>query len=82
MADEAQTLTEFIRTAIRERGPVTFRWFMEQALYHPAHGFYSSGTVQDWATRRLLHERQRGFAFRPVDGATVRRNLGTARSAG
>ena len=43
MADEAQTLTEFIRTAIRERGPVTFRWFMEQALYHPAHGFYSSG---------------------------------------
>ena len=41
MANQAQPLTEFIRTAIRERGPVTFRWFMEQALY-PAHGFYSS----------------------------------------
>lgn len=36
-------LTAFIRATIRERGPVTFRWFMEQALYHPAHGYYSSG---------------------------------------
>jgi SAM-dependent MidA family methyltransferase len=36
-------LLDFIREAIRERGPVTFRWFMEQALYHPEHGFYSSG---------------------------------------
>ncbi len=43
MADQAQMLTEFIRSAIRESGPVTFRWFMQQALYHPACGFYSSG---------------------------------------
>jgi SAM-dependent MidA family methyltransferase len=28
---------------IRERSPVTFRWFMEQALYHAVDGFYSSG---------------------------------------
>jgi SAM-dependent MidA family methyltransferase len=32
-----------IRDEIEARGPVTFAWFMEQALYHPAHGYYSSG---------------------------------------
>ena len=32
-----------IRDGIRARGPVPFAWFMEQALYHPAHGYYSSG---------------------------------------
>jgi SAM-dependent MidA family methyltransferase len=36
-------LAQFIRDTIRARGPVTFAWFMEQALYHPAYGFYSSG---------------------------------------
>lgn len=38
-----QALTDFIRQTIRCRGPVTFDWFMEQALYHPALGYYSSG---------------------------------------
>ncbi|MFN2507717.1 MAG: class I SAM-dependent methyltransferase [Chthoniobacterales bacterium] len=32
-----------IREAIRVRGPVSFAWFMEQALYHPEHGYYSPG---------------------------------------
>ncbi|MDQ3625761.1 MAG: SAM-dependent methyltransferase, partial [Verrucomicrobiota bacterium] len=36
-------LVEFIRETIRRDGPVPFRWFMEQALYHPEHGYYSSG---------------------------------------
>jgi len=36
-------LVEFIRDTIRRDGPVPFRWFMEQALYHPEHGYYSSG---------------------------------------
>jgi SAM-dependent MidA family methyltransferase len=36
-------LIEFIRAEIRTRGPVSFAWFMEQALYHPRHGYYSSG---------------------------------------
>ena len=36
-------LIDFIRGTIREQGPVSFAWFMEQALYHPKHGFYSSG---------------------------------------
>jgi SAM-dependent MidA family methyltransferase len=36
-------LIELIRAEIRNRGPQPFAWFMEQALYHPDHGYYSSG---------------------------------------
>lgn len=36
-------LIEFIRNEIRACGPVSFSWFMQQALYHPEHGYYSSG---------------------------------------
>jgi SAM-dependent MidA family methyltransferase len=36
-------LTELIRQTIRAHGPQSFAWFMEQALYHPEHGYYSSG---------------------------------------
>src|SRR4051812_463082 len=39
-------LVEFIRGEIRRDGPVTFAWFMEQALYHPQFGYYSSGRCQ------------------------------------
>jgi SAM-dependent MidA family methyltransferase len=35
-------LVELIRNEIRLRGSVSFAWFMEQALYHPEHGYYSS----------------------------------------
>src|SRR2546423_1252360 len=41
-----QALTDFIRGAIRQQGPVRFDWFMEQALYHPQFGYYSSGQCQ------------------------------------
>ncbi|MCA1658929.1 MAG: SAM-dependent methyltransferase [Verrucomicrobiaceae bacterium] len=41
-----QALTDFIRETIRRQGPVTFAWFMEQALYHPESGYYSSGQCQ------------------------------------
>jgi SAM-dependent MidA family methyltransferase len=36
-------LIELIRTEIRDRGPQPFDWFMKQVLYHPEHGYYSSG---------------------------------------
>jgi SAM-dependent MidA family methyltransferase len=36
-------LIEFIRATIVARGPMPFAWFMEQALYHPHNGYYSSG---------------------------------------
>ena len=40
---ENAALIEFIRDEIRNRGPQSFAWFMEQVLYHPEHGYYSSG---------------------------------------
>jgi SAM-dependent MidA family methyltransferase len=36
-------LIDLIRDEIRDRGPQPFDWFMEQVLYHPEHGYYSSG---------------------------------------
>lgn len=36
-------LIDIIRAEIEARGPQSFAWFMEQALYHPEHGYYSSG---------------------------------------
>ncbi len=39
-------LIELIRDEIKNRGPVSFAWFMQQALYHPEHGYYSSGRCE------------------------------------
>lgn len=36
-------LIQVIRDEIGVHGPITFARFMEQALYHPEHGYYSSG---------------------------------------
>src|SRR5215469_4475132 len=36
-------LLRIIRAQIEKHGPVSFAWFMQQALYHPAHGYYTSG---------------------------------------
>jgi SAM-dependent MidA family methyltransferase len=36
-------LVDLIRDRIEAHGPVSFAWFMEQALYHPTGGYYSSG---------------------------------------
>jgi SAM-dependent MidA family methyltransferase len=36
-------LLRLIRAEIETSGPVSFAWFMQQALYHPEHGYYSSG---------------------------------------
>ncbi len=41
--EENEELIHEIRDGIRAHGPVPFSWFMEQALYHPQHGYYSSG---------------------------------------
>ena len=39
----AAELIQVIRDAIEAQGPRTFRWFMEQALYHLEFGYYASG---------------------------------------
>ena len=43
MSTGNHALIERIRAEIKARGPVPFAWFMQQALYHPEHGYYSSG---------------------------------------
>jgi SAM-dependent MidA family methyltransferase len=35
-------LVAFIREHLQRNGPTPFPWFMEQALYHPAYGYYTS----------------------------------------
>jgi len=37
------TLVSLIGAEIEKRGPMSFARFMHQALYHPEHGYYSSG---------------------------------------
>ena len=39
-------LMDFMRHQIATHGPVTFRWFMQQALYHPQFGYYGSGRAR------------------------------------
>jgi SAM-dependent MidA family methyltransferase len=39
-------LTAFIRRQISNHGPVTFKWFMQQVLYHPQFGYYGSGRAR------------------------------------
>jgi SAM-dependent MidA family methyltransferase len=39
---EPSPLVALIRDRIRRYGPVSFPWFMEQALYHPEFGYYTS----------------------------------------
>ncbi len=36
-------LIRMIRAEIERHGPQSFAWFMQQALYHVDHGYYSSG---------------------------------------
>ncbi len=39
---DSDALVKHIRNHIEQRGPVTFRWFMDNALYHPNQGYYSA----------------------------------------
>jgi len=39
-------LIQLIGSEIKNYGPQSFAWFMQQALYHPEHGYYSSGRCQ------------------------------------
>jgi SAM-dependent MidA family methyltransferase len=41
----ASALTRILRERIQNGGPISFEGFMEAALYHPVHGYYTSGRV-------------------------------------
>src|SRR5438094_976738 len=42
----ADALSEIIRSEISATGPMSFRRFMELALYHPGLGYYASGRAR------------------------------------
>jgi SAM-dependent MidA family methyltransferase len=68
---ESSPLIEELRTRIRRDGPMSFRDFMEAALYHPRHGYYttSAGVTSrggDYVTSPEVHS---------VFGALVARQL-------
>ena len=44
--DGNPALIQIIRDQIENNGPQSFDWFMQQALYHPERGYYSSGRCQ------------------------------------
>ena len=44
--DGNPALIQIIRDQIENHGPQSFAWFMQQALYHPEHGYYSAGRCQ------------------------------------
>ena len=39
-------LVAYMRRQIANHGPVTFKWFMQQALYHPEYGYYGGGRAR------------------------------------
>ncbi len=41
-----RTLFDIIKEEIRESGPISFRRFVELSLFHPQHGYYSSGKAR------------------------------------
>ena len=46
MASGTPELIQLVHAEIRAQGPISFAAFMERALYHPAHGYYSSGRCE------------------------------------
>lgn len=64
-------LTEIVKKEIAEKGPMRFERFVELALYHPDHGYYTSGGARigkerDYYTSPCVH---------PAFGETVSRFL-------
>ena len=72
---EPSPLVAFIREKIRRHGPIPFPWFMEQALYHPEFGYYSSMRCRIGLEGRLLHERQRQPPVRSAAIPSAHRNV-------
>ncbi|HLF16275.1 MAG TPA: SAM-dependent methyltransferase, partial [Candidatus Thermoplasmatota archaeon] len=69
----ASDLAAWLRARIRSEGPISFREWMEECLYHPKYGYYmrpgrktGPGTDADFVTPPTLH---------PFFGRAVARQL-------
>src|ERR1700722_17039788 len=47
--EHARALTKILVERIRAGGPIPFAEFMREALYHPAHGYYSRTSARRFA---------------------------------
>ncbi len=68
---ESRPLVDELRGRIERDGPITFRDFMEAALYHPRYGYYrtvasAAGRGGDYVTSPQVH---------PVFGAMVAKQI-------
>lgn len=71
MTTEEGSLIDELRERIRSEGPITFRDYMQSALYHPRHGYYvnlvpgegahyaTSPSVSSWFGRLVVQEVRR-----------------------
>ena len=59
---------EVLAAEIARDGPISFRRFMEVALYHPEHGYYRRRPRSVRQRRRLLHRRTDPAGVRHPDG--------------
>jgi SAM-dependent MidA family methyltransferase len=65
--DENAALKDIIAERIRREGPITFRDYMEMALYHPRHGYYfACDPTRDYQSSPNVH---------PIFGACLARQL-------
>lgn len=62
MARDSASLKEIIASRIEREGPIDFSLFMELALYHPDHGYYTGGKAR-------IGERDADFVTAPHMGA-------------
>jgi SAM-dependent MidA family methyltransferase len=65
-------LPALLREHLRAHGPQPFRWFMEQALYHPQHGYYASGRAAIGRTGDFFTNVSVGPLFGRLIGIQVR----------
>ena len=65
-------LVTHLRERIRNEGPLSFRDFMEEALYHPEFGYYNSIRNPIGRRGRLLHFLGSRSDLRQAPGAKVR----------